>query len=103
MRVRSHLAPGLARVRSAWRVRENRAIFSRTIVPGQVAERLNAPVLKTGRPSRVSWVRIPPCPYELERDERRSMEHALRSRGLRRYRTEPSLSILDARRRSRFL
>jgi hypothetical protein len=30
--------------------------------PGGVAEWLNAPVLKTGRPARVSWVRIPPPP-----------------------------------------
>jgi hypothetical protein len=29
---------------------------------GWVAERLKAPVLKTGRPARVSWVRIPPHP-----------------------------------------
>ncbi len=29
---------------------------------GQVAERLNAPVSKTGMPFGVSWVRIPPCP-----------------------------------------
>ena len=29
---------------------------------GGVAERLNAPVLKTGSPSRGSWVRIPPPP-----------------------------------------
>ena len=29
---------------------------------GQVAERLMAPVLKTGDPSRDPWVRIPPCP-----------------------------------------
>jgi len=27
-----------------------------------VAERLNAPVLKTGSPSRGSWVRISPSP-----------------------------------------
>ena len=32
--------------------------------PGGVAERLNAPVLKTGSPSRGSWVRIPPPPPE---------------------------------------
>src|SRR6186713_3406964 len=32
---------------------------------GQVAEWLKAPVLKTGGPSRVSWVRIPPCPFVL--------------------------------------
>jgi hypothetical protein len=31
-------------------------------VCGWVAERLKAPVLKTGRPARVSWVRIPPHP-----------------------------------------
>src|SRR5215211_6393313 len=36
-----------------------------TAATGQVAERLNAPVLKTGGPSRVSWVRIPPCPFTL--------------------------------------
>lgn len=29
---------------------------------GWVAEWLKAPVLKTGRPARVSWVRIPPHP-----------------------------------------
>ena len=29
---------------------------------GEVAERLNAPVLKTGKPLRVSWVQIPPSP-----------------------------------------
>ena len=29
---------------------------------GEVAERLNAPVLKTGVPSRGPWVRIPPSP-----------------------------------------
>ena len=31
---------------------------------GGVAERLKAPVLKTGRPVRVSWVRIPPPPFK---------------------------------------
>src|SRR6185312_14822855 len=30
---------------------------------GQVAERLNAPVSKTGIPARVSRVRISPCPF----------------------------------------
>ena len=29
---------------------------------GWVAERLNAPVLKTGRRESVSWVQIPPHP-----------------------------------------
>lgn len=33
------------------------------IKAGGVAERLKAPVLKTGRPVRVSWVRIPPPPF----------------------------------------
>ena len=32
---------------------------------GWVADRLKAPVLKTGRPVRVSWVRIPPRPPNL--------------------------------------
>src|SRR5258706_13501985 len=33
--------------------------------PGEVAERLNAPVSKTGLPARVAGVRISPSPYEL--------------------------------------
>ena len=33
-----------------------------SLIPGEVAERLNAPVSKTGIPARVSWVRIPPSP-----------------------------------------
>ncbi len=35
---------------------------SKTVVAGEVAERLMAPVLKTGIPERVSGVRIPPSP-----------------------------------------
>jgi hypothetical protein len=35
---------------------------ARTVAAGEVAERLNAPVLKTGGPSRAPWVRIPPSP-----------------------------------------
>ena len=31
--------------------------------PGQVSEWLKEPVSKTGIPARVSWVRIPPCPF----------------------------------------
>jgi hypothetical protein len=31
---------------------------------GWVAERFKAPVLKTGVPARVPWVRIPPHPPE---------------------------------------
>ena len=30
---------------------------------GQVSEWLKEPVSKTGGPARVSWVRIPPCPF----------------------------------------
>ncbi len=37
-----------------------------TINTGQVAERLNAPVSKTGMPFGVSWVRIPPCPFAVK-------------------------------------
>ena len=32
--------------------------------PGEVAERLNAPVLKTGVAFGSPWVRIPPSPFE---------------------------------------
>lgn len=32
-----------------------------------MAERLNAPVLKTGWPARVTWVRILPAPFEIQR------------------------------------
>src|SRR5258708_28683233 len=35
---------------------------SKTVVAGEVAEWLMAPVLKTGIPERVSGVRIPPSP-----------------------------------------
>ena len=35
------------------------------ISPGEVAERLNAPVLKTGVSERAPWVRIPPSPLGL--------------------------------------
>ena len=36
---------------------------------GEVAEWLKAPVLKTGRPARVSGVRIPPSPQVRQRDD----------------------------------
>ena len=38
------------------------AACSKTVVAGEVAEWLMAPVLKTGIPERVSGVRIPPSP-----------------------------------------
>ena len=38
---------------------------------GEVAERLNAPVLKTGMAFGSSWVRIPPSPFEKARSCRR--------------------------------
>ena len=36
--------------------------FGATRSPGQVSEWLKEPVLKTGVPATVPWVRIPPCP-----------------------------------------
>src|SRR5579862_3980272 len=44
----------------------NRAQVADASEDGEVAERLNAPVLKTGKLSRASWVRIPPSPPERE-------------------------------------
>src|SRR5436305_15102307 len=43
---------------------EMRTACSKTISPGEVAEWLMAPVLKTGVPERVPGVRIPPSPPE---------------------------------------
>ena len=45
----------------------SRRTTSRYDNAGQVAERLNAPVSKTGMPFGVSWVRIPPCPLAVLR------------------------------------
>ena len=41
---------------------------------GEVPERLNGPVLKTGRALRLSWVQIPPSPKlsEAKRGENKS-------------------------------
>ncbi len=41
-----------------------RSMDNRTTFCGQVAERLNALVLKTSVRASVPWVRIPPCPPE---------------------------------------
>ena len=41
-----------------------RRIVDKLLICGRVAEWLKAPVLKTGRGSRLSWVRIPPRPPE---------------------------------------
>src|SRR5580765_5161358 len=49
---------------------------------GQVAERLIAPVLKTGRRASVSAVRIPPCP--LTSSSRRTLRRLHSSRRLHR-------------------
>ena len=38
------------------------SLRAQSAAPGGVAERLNAPVLKTGVPSQGPWVRIPPPP-----------------------------------------
>ena len=43
------------------------SLRARSDSAGEVAERLNAPVLKTGVPSRGPWVRIPPSPPESKR------------------------------------
>ena len=37
-------------------------VFNKHQRDGEVAERLNAPVLKTGMGASPSWVRIPPSP-----------------------------------------
>ena len=71
-RDRGHAAPSrvggdsaAARGASA---RRKRAVVECALGPlgfsgsGQVAERLKAPVSKTGMPVTVSWVQIPPCP-----------------------------------------
>ena len=56
----------LARMPSGWTGRGlSTSLRPQSVTPGGVAERLNAPVLKTGGPSRVPWVRIPPPPPEL--------------------------------------
>jgi hypothetical protein len=57
----------LARLPSGWTPPEVcSSVRARSAVQrspaGEVAERLNAPVLKTGSSSRGSWVRIPPSP-----------------------------------------
>ena len=44
------------------RAGQSRALAGNCAPQGEVAERLNAPVLKTGGASRPSWVRIPPSP-----------------------------------------
>ena len=36
--------------------------YLKSIKSGEVAERLNAPVLKTGKEATPSWVQIPPSP-----------------------------------------
>ena len=49
-------------LKSGLHLRQNGAQVDENIQNGEVAERLNAPVLKTGRLSRVSRVRISPSP-----------------------------------------
>jgi hypothetical protein len=57
----------LARMPSGWTGRWLcSSLRPQSASPGGVAERLNAPVLKTGSPSRGSWVQIPPPPPELK-------------------------------------
>ena len=53
----------LARMPSGWTGRGVcSSLRAQSASPGGVAERLNAPVLKTGVLSRGPWVRIPPPP-----------------------------------------
>ena len=53
----------LAQLPSGWTGRGLcSSLRAQSASPGGVAERLNAPVLKTGSPSRGSWVQIPPPP-----------------------------------------
>ena len=60
---------GLARKPSGWtRARLCSSLRAQSASPGGVAERLNAPVLKTGSPSRGSWVQIPPPPPDSSDD-----------------------------------
>ena len=55
----------LARMPSGWTgVKDCSSLRAQSASPGGVAERLNAPVLKTGVLSRGPWVRIPPPPPE---------------------------------------
>ena len=60
---RAMIRHGMAFMRSAYSPLAVRR-YPVALPPGGVAERLNAPVLKTGKPFGVSWVRIPspPCP-----------------------------------------
>ena len=48
--------------RSPVRIQLNGLKYKKLIVSGEVAERLNAPVLKTGKEATPSWVQIPPSP-----------------------------------------
>ena len=53
----------LARMPRGWTgAKDCSRLRAQSASPGGVAERLNAPVLKTGSPSRGSWVQIPPPP-----------------------------------------
>ncbi len=56
----------LARMPAGWTARGlSTSLRAQTVTPGGVAERLNAPVLKTGVPSRGPRVRIsPPPPFQ---------------------------------------
>src|SRR5580704_14960506 len=58
---RSNLARAFVRGKQGL-ARQESAGCSKTVVVGEVAERLMAPVLKTGIPETVSGVRIPPSP-----------------------------------------
>ncbi len=52
------------------------------LADGEVAERLNAPVLKTGNPARGSGVRISPSPPVKESDKPEPPVHTLNRSGV---------------------
>jgi hypothetical protein len=62
MRCTVRLAPRLRKTFRDWPRMAARDRYTGLETHGQVAERLKAPVSKTGIPFGVSWVRIPPCP-----------------------------------------
>ena len=61
--------PGPSRPGFRWKARPRGRKIVWKLPPGRVSERLKEPVLKTGEPARVPWVRIPPLPlgnYQLQ-------------------------------------
>ena len=69
----------LARMPPGWTGRRLcSSLRAQSASPGGVAERLNAPVLKTGVLSRGPWVRIPPPPPDFQRSTSNPFPQAAR-------------------------